>query len=131
MAQPKMDWRNLFEVLKHRDENPMITKPDLVAWAKRRFARDEFIASQKFISWVDGGKGNYLEREMHSILVGLVSLDRMAQESLDNLEARDRAVQERDEARELAEEYRKQAENAKLQLALMTPPPADMEPATV
>lgn len=131
MAQPKMDWRSLFEVLQHKDENPMITKSDLAAWAKRRFPRDEFIASQKFISWVDGGKGGYLEREMHSILVSLLSLDRTAQESVDNLEARDKALRERDEARELAEEYRKRAESAKLQLALMTPPPADMKPATV
>lgn len=130
MAQPKMDWRNLYEVLKHRDANPMITKTDLVAWAKRRFTRDEFIASPKFPTWIDGGSGNYLEREMHSILVGLVSLSRMADESQEYLDERDKAladreqaITDRDEARELAERYRGEAEHAKLELALMKPAP--------
>ena len=81
MAQPKMEAMNLFEVMKHRDNNRMITKTDLLAWSKRRFPRDEFVASPKFATWVDGGKGNYLKREMHKIFVALVSMDRMAQES--------------------------------------------------
>ena len=123
MPQPKMDPMALFEVMKHRDNNPMVTKDGLVAWAKRQFPRDQFIASTKFTAWIDGGKGSYLEREMHRLLVALVSMDRLAQESQDNLEARVKAEGERDEAREMAAKYRDEAHDARLQLALQSPPP--------
>lgn len=121
MPQPKIDAMNAFAVLKHRDSLPMISKTDLTAWAKRQFPRDEFINSQKFVAWVDGGKGNHLEREMHRLLTALVAMDRLAEDSQMNLEAKEKAETERDALREERDKYRDQAHEARLQLALGAP----------
>ena len=126
--QPKMDSMALFQVMKYRDNNPMITGDSLVDWAKKAFPRDTFIATPKFASWIDGGKGNYLEREQHKLLTALVSMERVAEESADNLEARVKAEEDRDEWRTKADRYKDDAADARLQLALaapvvVTPPP--------
>ena len=129
MAQPKLDAMHMFSVMEYRDKNPMATNEELLAYAKKLFPRDAFVASPKFLGWLDNGRGSFLEREMHKNLVAMVSLTRLAEESQQNLEDRERAIAERDEARELAEKYRGEAEGAKLNLALMTPPPVESHEA--
>lgn len=131
MAQPKPDAMHCFDVLKHRDANPLISKEDLVAYAKRQFPRDAFISSPRFPKWVDGGFGSYLEREFHRLLVGLVAMQRAADENERLAEDRAEAIEDLRKAEEDRDYYRKQAEEANLRLALSVVPAEAVEAATV
>ena len=128
--QPILDASTLLVALKHRDENPMDTKEQIITWARQKFPADQYINSLKFASWIDGGKGSMAERELHVSLMKAVSFERMASETQQANDDRDqalmekeRAFTERDEAKTLAETYREEANEVRLQLALMTAPP--------
>ena len=130
MAEPRIDPMNAFQVLRHRDQNPMITKVDLVDWARAQFPKDAFIATIKFVAWIYEGKGSHMHREMHSVLSSLVIMDRMVnktQGAADALVLAQAKLNEKEsevaELRQLVEKYRQEAHVAELQLALQAPPP--------
>ena len=127
---PQMDATTLLLALKHRADNPLETKEEAITWSRQKFPSDQFIHSEKFVTWIGGGKGSMVERELHVSLMRSVSLANLAAETQQALEDREQALIERDEAREKAEQYRGQAEDARFQLALMSSPP-EKEPVGV
>ena len=91
MAQPKLEYLHMFAVLKHRRETPFITVEDLATWGRKQFPHDDFIKSDRFAKWIDGGRGGNYERQFHSMIMS--HLD--AQSVLDRMnEAEERANQE-------------------------------------